>query len=243
MVTIDQKIAELLNNWYVDGWPIGNFIACVIALILATVLCGVIGIEREKRGRTAGLRTHLLVGMGSCLIMIISIYGFPASTHTRDVARLAAQVITGVGFLGAGAIIHRNSKTRGLTTAATIWIVMAIGLACGSLNYILATGATILMVMVLTIFRKVEGRLTKDNPYILLHAYKDTPVMSKVLLIAEEYDVVISDLSTEILEDGRMEITFMAIGGSSNFRLGELLEKFENVEGVISARTLNNEKQ
>ena len=129
VTTLDQKIVELMNNWQVNGWPVGNLILCVIALVLSLVLCGAVGVEREWRGRSAGLRTHLLVGVGSCIIMIISIYGFPAifGDH-RDVARLAAQIITGVGFLGAGAIIHRNSGIKGLTTAGTIWIVMAIGL-------------------------------------------------------------------------------------------------------------------
>jgi uncharacterized membrane protein YhiD involved in acid resistance len=128
MTTIDQVIAEKIANWYIGEWPIGNLVLCVIALILSALLCGSIGFEREKRGRAAGLRTHILVGLGSCIIMIISIYGFPViridgEPLNRDVARLAAQVITGVGFLGAGAIIHRNDGIRGLTTAATISII------------------------------------------------------------------------------------------------------------------------
>ena len=133
MFTIDQKIAELvMDNLNIEGWPIGNLVLCVIALVLCIVLVGVIGIEREWRGRSAGLRTHLLVGVGSAIIMMISIYGFPeAFLGHRDVARLAAQVITGVGFLGAGAIIHNNSGIKGLTTAGTIWVAMAIGIACG----------------------------------------------------------------------------------------------------------------
>ena len=95
MKTIDQVIAEKLGDWYIGEWPIGNLVLCAIALILCVILCGAIGYEREKRGRTAGLRTHLLVGLGSCMIMIISIYGFPAikidgQPLNRDVARLAA---------------------------------------------------------------------------------------------------------------------------------------------------------
>ena len=104
MVTFDQKLVEKLNEWQPGGWPLGNLFACLIALVLCILLVGIVGIERERRGRSAGLRTHLLVGVGSTIIMIISIYGFPAAFGDRDVARLAAQVITGVGFLGAGAI-------------------------------------------------------------------------------------------------------------------------------------------
>lgn len=123
MITFDQKLVELLNNWTVGEaeWPVGNLILCAIALTLSVILVGAVGIEREFRGRSAGLRTHLLVGVGSTILMIISVYGFPAifGGH-RDVARLAAQVVTGVGFLGAGAIMHRSSGVKGLTTAGTI---------------------------------------------------------------------------------------------------------------------------
>ena len=82
MTTLDQVIAEKLGNWYIGEWPIGNFILCIIALVLAVILCGAVGLERERRGRTAGLRTHLLVGIGSCILMIISIYGFPVKTSS-----------------------------------------------------------------------------------------------------------------------------------------------------------------
>ena len=150
-ITFDQKIAEIFNtNFGMGGeWPWGNLILCAIAIVLSVILCGVIGLEREKRGRSAGLRTHLLVGVGSTVVMIISIYGFPAmftgaeGGMTRDVARLAAQVVAGVGFLGAGAIIHNNGGIKGLTTASTIWLVMAIGLACGSMNFLLAIDSTL----------------------------------------------------------------------------------------------------
>lgn len=178
MITIDQIIAEKLGELYFNEWPIGNFILCVIALILSLILCGAIGFERERKGSNAGLRTHLLVGVGSCIIMIISIYGFPdlfkeTDGYKRDVARLAAAVVTGVGFLGAGAIIHRNAGITGLTTAATIWISMAIGLACGSMNFILATGGTILILIVLVFLVGVEGKYgIKKGPLVTIKAKK-----------------------------------------------------------------------
>ena len=240
--TIDQVISEKLNNWVVDGWPVGNLILCVIALLLATLLCGAVGIEREKRGRTAGLRTHLLVGVGSCLIMIISIYGFPATAGNRDVARLAAQIITGVGFLGAGAIIHRNSGTKGLTTAATIWIVMAIGLACGSMNFILAIGGTILILIVLTFFRKFETRITNKTPLILLIADSHTPIISNILEVAQKEQCTINDFQCELLDDGTTQITFFAIASSSEFDSFEFIAKIEQIEGVKQVGTLNAHK-
>lgn len=241
--TFDQVLTEKLNNWVVDGWPVGNLILCALALLLATILCGAIGIEREKRGRTAGLRTHLLVGVGSCLLMIISIYGFPAmfSDH-RDVARLAAQIITGVGFLGAGAIIHRNSGTKGLTTAATIWIVMAIGLACGSMNFILAIGGTLLILVVLITFRKFETKITNKTPLIILTADSKSAIISNILELAQKEQCTINDFQCELLDDGTTQITFFAIASSSEFNSFEFIAKIEQLEGVKQVGTLNAHK-
>jgi putative Mg2+ transporter-C (MgtC) family protein len=186
VTTIDQKLAELITEKLtINGWPIGNLVLCVGALLLSVILCGLIGVEREWRGRSAGLRTHLLVGVGSCLIMIISIYGFPAMFgEKRDVARLAAQIITGVGFLGAGVIMHRNGGVKGLTTAGTIWAVMAIGIACGSFNFILALVGTLIIFIVLTVFKAVEAKLNKRNPIIILTVPSNEPALTKILAIA-----------------------------------------------------------
>lgn len=108
----------------------------MLRLVLALVLGGCIGLEREKRSQAAGLRTHMLVSLGSALVMLISVYGFPDlsgdNKATVDVARIAAQVVSGVGFLGAGTIIRNGTSVKGLTTAASLWVSAAIGLACGS---------------------------------------------------------------------------------------------------------------
>ena len=206
MITIDQKIADYLNNWMVDGWPVGNLLLCVIALVLCVVLVGIIGIEREKRGRSAGLRTHLLVGVSSCILMIISIYGFPQIFQDhRDVARLAAQIITGVGFLGAGAIIHRNSGIKGLTTAGTIWSSMAIGLACGSFNFVIALLGTGLIFIVLTVFKKVEVKVSKKSPTIILNAAASEPVVTKIMEVNKKYGCSVYYLNTNVDEDADNE--------------------------------------
>ena len=243
MVTIDQIIAEKIGSWMIGEWPVGNLLLCVIALVLSVLLCGAIGIEREKRGRSAGLRTHLLVGVGSCLIMIISIYGFPAAFgEKRDVARLAAQVIAGVGFLGAGAIIHKNAGIRGLTTAATIWIVMAIGLACGSMNFILAITATLLIILVLTAFRTFEVRLNKKAPLFIVKAKPNTPVVTTLLEIAKKYDCFINDLQVELAEEGGVEVTFLAFPANKEFRSSEFICSLEAVEGVTQVSIVNGHK-
>ena len=247
LTTIDQKIAELLNNWQPNGWPFGNLILVVIAILLSVILCGVIGIEREWRGRSAGLRTHLLVGVGSCVIMIISIYGFPEIFgEKRDVARLAAQIITGVGFLGAGAIIHRNSGIKGLTTAGTIWVVMAIGIACGSFNFVIAILTTLVIVLVLTIFKKVEVKINKKNMLIVVIAPADQPVLSKILSVSKEFDGQIHGLSTELVNDegpkGAVSCTFQVFFSSGNGRINDYLSRLEEETHAIHIQLMNDHR-
>lgn len=246
MITFDQKLVELLNEWKVNGWPVGNLLLCVIALLLSVILVGVIGIEREWRGRSAGLRTHLLVGVGSAMIMIISIYGFPQIFEGhRDVARLAAQIITGVGFLGAGAIIHRNSGVKGLTTAGTIWVSMAIGLACGSFNFILAILGTLVIFLVLTLFKKVENKIGSKNPTITLIAPGDTPILEKLLAVSKEFDCHVTAISTEMVEgtpEKTISVTFQAIFQSGEERLSEYLSKLESETKATNIHLLSHSR-
>ena len=135
----------------------------VLRLLLAAVLGGLIGAERERRSsRGAGLRTHSLVSVASALVMIVSTYGFmsvlSAGRIVLDPSRVAAQVISGVGFLGAGIIIFRRSAVRGLTTAASIWAVAAIGLASGCGLYISAICGTGIMCFILIGLKSIERK-------------------------------------------------------------------------------------
>lgn len=239
MTTIDQLIAEKLGAIYAGEWPIGNFILCVIALLLCVVLCGAIGFERERKGSNAGLRTHLLVGVGSCIIMIISIYGFPdifkeTDGYKRDVARLAAAVVTGVGFLGAGAIIHRNAGITGLTTAATVWISMAIGLACGSMNFILAIGGTVLIIIVLVFLVGFEGKFSKTGPIVTLVASKDVPVISRLLEITQNSECRVYDLQVQAKEDEDIEIDFVLRANNKAFNITAFVAQLESIKGIKS---------
>lgn len=121
----------------------------VVRLAVAAVAGMAIGIEREMREQAAGLRTHMLVAVGSCLFTLVSVYGFVVfdpGTRT-DPSRVAAQIVTGIGFLGAGAIIREGINVRGLTTAASLWIVAAIGTAVG-LGMYWATGVTVLITII-----------------------------------------------------------------------------------------------
>lgn len=131
----------------------------MVPLLVSVVLGGLIGLERELRGKPAGLRTNILICLGSCVFTIIS-----ANLSGSEPGRIAAQIITGIGFLGAGAIIHSGIGIHGLTTAAVIWVVASIGMACGTKMYPLAIFATVLALIVLLALPPFEKKLAKDRP-------------------------------------------------------------------------------
>jgi len=137
-------------------------------LILSVVLSGFMGLERQYKHRTAGLRTHILVSLGSCLIMLTSLYVFDIyyKIAPLDPSRIAAGVITGIGFLGAGAILRDKERIMGLTTAASLWVVAGIGLAVGCGFIKAAICATALGLLVLFSLRSLEVRLfgKEDKP-------------------------------------------------------------------------------
>jgi putative Mg2+ transporter-C (MgtC) family protein len=153
--------------------PMLSELELVLRLALAALLGAAIGVEREWRDRTAGLRTHMLVCLGSAVFTIVSAYGFsdwyasiPAnqrSTLISDPTRIAAQIVTGIGFLGAGAIFRSEDGVRGLTTAASLWMMAAIGLATGAGYYVLAISTTVLMLLILIGLRTVSGRIKRMN--------------------------------------------------------------------------------
>ena len=127
-------------------------------LLLAVLLGGAVGAERELADQPAGLRTHMLLTVGACLFTLVSAYGFGGSA---DPSRLAAQIVTGIGFLGGGAIVRYGLTVRGLTTAASIWATASIGVTVGAGRYLLAGGATILVVVTLVGLRTVRDLLRR----------------------------------------------------------------------------------
>ena len=190
----------------------------ILRLLLAAGLGGVIGAEREQSYRGAGLRTHALVATAAALAIIVSAYGFnqvlAPGRVILDPSRVAAQVVTGIGFLGAGIIIFRKNAVRGLTTAASVWAVAAVGLAAGAGLYIVAIGATSILCFILVGIKKIEktfftqkhmdrltiqlnanvirtvtDKLKKDNLKVLtmtVQANKQGQSILKVEAIAEE---------------------------------------------------------
>lgn len=133
----------------------------ILRLVISFILGGLVGLERQIHKKGAGLRTHILVSLGSCLIMLTSMYIFDIykSITSLDPSRIASGVITGIGFLGAGAIIREREGIKGLTTAASLWVVAGIGLACGCGFYIASFLTTALALIVLLFLGRMEKEL------------------------------------------------------------------------------------
>ena len=161
-------------------------------IVLAALLGAIVGLEREWTGHAAGLRTTMLVTVGSCLFTILSIDGFPVKGTSQDTARVAAQIVSGIGFLGAGALFQTKSHVKGLTTAATIWLVAAIGMGVGSGMYFIATFTTLLTEVVLVILKPMGDRLNERKRRAVRNGGKQ-PVGVGQRTPAEDYEAPYHD--------------------------------------------------
>jgi putative Mg2+ transporter-C (MgtC) family protein len=176
---------DAISNWTENGLPVLDILG---RLSLATVLGLAVGIERERREHAAGMRTHAVVSVASALIMIVSAYGFPEEGPYRvDPMRLSAQVVSGIGFLGAGVIIFRKNAIHGLTTAASVWAVAGIGLAVGGGMPITATIGTGFLLLIQAGLRPVKKRLFEDQVrqhHMLLSVSESKGVLKAIRKVA-----------------------------------------------------------
>ncbi|KKO52831.1 MgtC/SapB family protein [Paenibacillus sp. DMB20] len=221
----------------------------LMRLLLAALLGGLIGWERERRNKQAGLKTHLLVAVGSTLIMLTSIYGFDSSlvNHPNarfDPARLAAQVVSGIGFLGAGAILRRsNHIISGLTTAATLWVAAAIGLSVGSGFYWPAVITTAIVLSSTLILNRLESKflfIKKSGSLRIIIEAEDRPVeVSAITALLQKANMSVEQMIVH--DDGHeedstkvtMEFRVYSFNGKG---IDTLFERLWQVEGIKQVR-------
>lgn len=172
----------------------------LLHLVLAVVFGGVIGFERERRGKPAGLRTNVLICVGATLFTELSI---SMAGAVGDPGRVAAQIVTGVGFLGAGTILHSRGYITGLTSAATIWLVAAIGMAIGTDAVLEAAGATFLVVVVLRVLARLERRLARrqETSRIVVEVSSDPSDVHQVEEAVRKAGVEIQEMHSERMQD------------------------------------------
>lgn len=207
----------------------------VLRLLLSAVLGGLIGMEREVNNRPAGLRTHVLVSLGSCLIMLISMYGFG---QNGDPARLAAQVVSGIGFLGAGTILRNGNNIKGLTTAASLWVSGCIGLAIGNGYYIGGLAAAVIVLFTLISLGFFE-KLISRNKYktLVVEGVERASLIADIAQTLGEYSIIIRDIriyrdeETDLEEAGAIEIHFIVkiSRGLDNKKLFNKIAKIKSV--------------
>jgi len=200
------------------------------------VLGGLIGMERESINRPAGFRTHTLVCMGSTLVMLTANYIFEAyyPQVNLDPARLGAQVISGIGFLGAGTILKTDSHIRGLTTAASLWVVACVGLAIGAGFYAGAVIAAILTYITLILFKKVEGFLNKSAGILEIDLeLKNIPgQIAKVTEVMGRLRVEIRDIKMTPTEDPWVQTRFF-VKLPHHMQKETLLAELSRLDGVV----------
>jgi putative Mg2+ transporter-C (MgtC) family protein len=221
----------MLNDWVI-----------LFRLILAAVLSGAIGFEREFHGRAAGFRTHILLCIGSTLIMLTSIHIFDVyyGRVACDPGRIAAGVVTGIGFLGAGTIMRSRASVRGLTTAASLWVVAGIGLAVGSGLYFGSIMTTFLTLITLMFFSRLEHTMIRKDWYrtIAIETKGGLDQLGLVREILAEYNVGITDFEVERPAGGSGIVLKVGVKLHTTKHNEQLLNDIGRLDGVGSVKWL-----
>lgn len=223
--------------------PLGQGWLQIGELSLAFLLSALIGLEREVRQKSAGLRTYTLVGFASALIMLVSKYGFTNilenSRVVLDPSRMAAQIVSGIGFIGGGVIFVRKDIVRGLTTASTVWLTAAVGMAAGAGLPILAIFVTAGHFVVVTFFPILERRLPKSRwaPSRLQVSYQDGKgILRDILVLCTEQEFAVSrtHIDRDQHSQGIVTVAFEIRGAKS---VAKLAARLSDLNGVVTVST------
>lgn len=212
-------------------------IQIILRILVAAALGAVVGFERERQDQPAGLRTHMILVIGATLAMVLSVnlgYLYARPGTPADPARLAAQVISGIGFLGAGAILRYGFNVKGLTTATSLWTMAIVGMAVGAGYYLVGVITTALMLLVLTVLNILEKRFVRTSitRYISIEANYHKGVVKSIRHIVQELsDNLVSFTIQKHVKDKRLRIQVVA-RISRDQTLEELIDHLSDIEGV-----------
>lgn len=216
----------------------------LVELGTALVLSSLIGLEREIRAKSAGLRTHTLVGVGAALFMLVSKYAFgdmaAVDRVSLDPSRVAAQIVSGIGFIGGGLIFVRRDAVRGLTTAATVWVTAAVGMACGGGMVVLASAATAAHFLVVVGYQKLLALFRSREPQLVRIGYLDGyGVLRSVLMSCTSRGWTVLDLQVERedVDDQNQRTAVVALRLEGREPVGELVGEISALDGVLHAAT------
>ena len=220
---------DIINNFVENNLNIVQ-IEYFIRILLAGICGAIIGLERRKRFKDAGIRTHLILSIGCAVIMIVSKYAF-SDVLDYDAARVASNIISGVGFLGAGVIFVKSGSVRGLTTAAGIWTTAAIGMAIGAGFYFLGIGVTILLVLLqLLLYRLVPALESIEVAELLIKAKRTPNILENIKAELDKNNIYISTMKVKKLEK-ELEIRFSVKVQKDHSMQGlfELLSSYDEI--------------
>jgi putative Mg2+ transporter-C (MgtC) family protein len=217
---------------------------------LAFLLSALIGVEREIRHKSAGLRTYTVVGFAAALIMLVSKYGFTNilvnNRVVLDPSRIAAQIVSGIGFIGGGLIFVRRANVRGLTTAAIVWLTAAVGMACGAGLPILAIAVTAGHFVIVFVFPQIAARLPKSRwaPSLLEVSYEDgRDILRDVLVMCTKHDFSVNRLQVErarereaAAEAAPARIVTVALEVVGTGAVSKLAARLADIDGVVSVK-------
>jgi putative Mg2+ transporter-C (MgtC) family protein len=213
----------------------------ILRILLGAALGAVVGFERERDNQPAGLRTHMILVIGATLAMVLSInlgYLFARPGTPADPARLAAQVISGIGFLGAGAIMRYGYNVKGLTTATSLWTMAIVGLAVGAGYYLIGVVTTALMLLVLGLLNVIENRFvrTSVSRYIVIQADYSKGVVKSIRQLVNEFsDDLLSFTIQKHVKNKRLRIQIVARIHRDQ-TLEELVDSLSDIDGVRSLK-------
>lgn len=213
----------------------------IMRLLMAAALGSVIGFERERLSWAAGLRTHMLVCVGAALFMIVSAFGFSdilGTPHVElDPSRVAAQVVSGIGFLGAGSILLRGEVIRGLTTAASLWTVAAVGLAVGGGLYTGAIAATVIILLILAGVKPLEDRYraSRQNAELRIKADRGSLSLHALNQALGTRSSKVRQFVVELDEDGELDQITIALSRVSKAQAQEIMETLMKLPGIHHA--------
>ncbi len=207
----------------------------LLRLLISAALAGFIGLERESHKRPAGLRTHILVSVGSTLIMLTSIGVAESLGISADPTRIAANVVSGIGFLGAGTIMREGANVKGLTTAASLWVVSGIGLAVGSGLFFTASVVTVIVVISLVLLDKIELRFLSSKDRRMRITAVDRPgILGDIGTILGKYAVNIEDVDLKAITGGMITMEF-GIKLTKEVNIPTIFESLRSVHGIVEA--------
>ena len=221
----------------------------MVRLIVSAIFGGIVGMERGSGDRPAGFRTHILVCAGSTLIMLVSLYGFDGFDaqpfeypRNRDSARIAAQVVSGIGFLGAGTILHEGVTIRGLTTAASLWMVSAIGLAVGAGMFLVGGAATAITMITLVTFHNWEKRFAltgrTDRMYIRVTAVNRPDIVTMVTSFLDQNLIKVKNLNVRNNTMKKQVVLDLFLKVDKEMDNAAVMDGLRKIDGVVSIENI-----